>query len=62
LLEEEANFTLLIKKIQNLKQDRVSNFMDINPQKETWSNFKKLTVYISVAIILVLILMAIFLL
>jgi hypothetical protein len=36
--------------------------MDISSQKETWSNFKKLTVYTSVAIILVLILMAIFLL
>jgi hypothetical protein len=36
--------------------------MDIGSQKETWSNFKKLTVYISVAIILVLILMVIFLL
>jgi hypothetical protein len=36
--------------------------MDIGSQKETWSNFKKLTLYISVAIILVLILMAIFLL
>ena len=36
--------------------------MDTGSQKETWSNFKKLTVYISVAIILVLILMAIFLL
>jgi hypothetical protein len=36
--------------------------MDIGSQKETWSNFKKLTVYISVSIILVLILMAIFLL
>jgi hypothetical protein len=36
--------------------------MDIGSQNETWSNFKKLTVYISVAIILVLILMAIFLL
>jgi hypothetical protein len=36
--------------------------MDIGSQKETWSNFKKLTVYISVAIILVLILMAIYLL
>ena len=36
--------------------------MDIGSQKETWSNFKKLTVYISVFIILVLILMAIFLL
>jgi len=35
--------------------------MDIGSQKETWSNFKKLTVYISVAIILVLILMAVFL-
>jgi preprotein translocase subunit Sec61beta len=35
--------------------------MDIRYQKETWSNFKKLTVYISAAIILVLILMAIFL-
>jgi hypothetical protein len=36
--------------------------MDISPQKETWSNFKKLTVYISVAIIVVMILMAFFLL
>lgn len=36
--------------------------MDIDSQKETWSNFKKITVYISVAIILVLILMATFLL
>jgi Bacterial aa3 type cytochrome c oxidase subunit IV len=62
LLEEEENFTLLIKKIQSLKHVKVSNFMDINPQKETWSNFKKLTVYISLAIILVLALMAIFLL
>jgi hypothetical protein len=62
LLEEEENFTLLIKKTQNLKHDRDNNFMDIGSQKETWSNFKKLTVYISVAIIIVLILMAIFLL
>jgi hypothetical protein len=36
--------------------------MDIDSQKETWSNFKKLTVYISVAIIFAVILMAIFLL
>jgi len=35
--------------------------MDIDSQKETWSNFKKLTVYILVAVILVLILMAIYL-
>ena len=36
--------------------------MDINPQKETWSNFKKLTLCVSVAIVFILILMAIFLL
>jgi preprotein translocase subunit SecE len=36
--------------------------MDVESQKLTWSKFKKLTVYISVVIILVLVLMAIFLL
>jgi len=36
--------------------------MDIGSQKETWSNFKKLTIYISVIIVMVMILMAIFLL
>ena len=36
--------------------------MDINSQKETWSSFKKLTIYVSFAIILVLFSMAIFLL
>jgi hypothetical protein len=36
--------------------------MDINPQKETWAIFKKLTVFISVVIILVIVLMAVFLL
>jgi hypothetical protein len=36
--------------------------MNIDPQIETWSNFKKLAVYISVAIIFILVLMAIFLL
>jgi hypothetical protein len=36
--------------------------MDIGSQKETWSNFKKLTIYVSVAITFVLVLMAIFLL
>jgi hypothetical protein len=56
------NFTLLIKKIQSLKHDKASNFMDSNPQKETWSSFKKITAYISISIILVLVLMAIFLL
>jgi hypothetical protein len=36
--------------------------MDIDPQKKTWSNFVKLTTYASVAIVVVLALMAIFLL
>jgi hypothetical protein len=36
--------------------------MDVNAQKETWSNFKKLTLYVSVTIIFLLVLMAIFLL
>jgi hypothetical protein len=35
--------------------------MEINSQKETWSNFKKLTLYISVTIIFILVLMAVFL-
>jgi hypothetical protein len=36
--------------------------MDINAQKETWSNFKKLTLYVSVSLIFILVLMAVFLL
>jgi len=36
--------------------------MDISPQKKTWSNFKKLTFYISLTIVFVLVLMAVFLL
>ena len=36
--------------------------MDISEQKVTWSNFKKLTLYVSLAIIFALVLMAIFLL
>jgi len=36
--------------------------MDIGSQKETWSNFKKLTFYASIAVIVVLVLMIIFLL
>jgi hypothetical protein len=36
--------------------------MEINSQKETWSNFKKLTLYVAVSIIFILVLMAVFLL
>ena len=41
---------------------RHGQFMDIDPQRKTWSNFIKLTTYISAAIVVVLIIMAIFLL
>ena len=40
---------------------RQGQFMDIDSQKKTWSNFLKLTTYTSAAIVAVLILMAIFL-
>ena len=36
--------------------------MDIDPQKKTWSSFIKLTTYTSFAIVIILVLMAIFLL
>jgi hypothetical protein len=36
--------------------------MDINPQRKTWSNFIKLMIYTSFAIVTALVLMAIFLL
>ena len=36
--------------------------MDIKHQKETWNNFTKLVTFGSVAVILILVLMAIFLL
>jgi len=61
LLEEEVEFTLLIKQIQNLKQDR-SNFMDNENHKNTWNNFTKFVLWGTVAVIGVLVLMAIFLL
>jgi hypothetical protein len=61
LLEEEVEFTLLIKQIQNLKQER-SNFMDNENHKNTWNNFTKFVLWGTVAVIGVLVLMALFLL
>ena len=52
---------LLIKQTQNLKQDR-NNFMDHDSHKSTWNNFTKFVLWGTVAVILVLLLMAIFLL
>jgi len=56
-----AEFTLLTKLILNLKQDR-SSFMDNENHKNTWNNFTKFVLWGTVAVILVLVLMAIFLL
>jgi hypothetical protein len=61
LLDEEEGFILLTKLIRNLKQDR-SSFMDNENHKNTWNNFTKLVLWATVAVVLVLVLMAIFLL
>jgi hypothetical protein len=52
---------LLTKQTQNLKQDK-NNFMDDNSHKSTWNNFTKFVLWGTVAVILVLVLMTIFLL
>ena len=61
MLEEGEEFMLLIKQIQNLKQDR-NNFMDNESHKNTWNNFTKFVLWGTIAVISVLVLMAIFLL
>ena len=51
----------LTKRTQNLKQDR-NSFMDNENHKNTWNNFTKFVLWGTVAVIIVLVLMAIFLL
>ena len=51
----------LTKQIQNSKQDK-SSFMDDDNHKNTWNNFTKFVLWGTVAVILILVLMAIFLL
>ena len=60
-LGAEEEFTLLIKIIQNLKQDR-SSLMDNENHKKTWNNFTKFVLWGTVTVIMVLVLMAVFLL
>ena len=50
-----------IKQTLNLKQDR-NNFMDNENHKNTWNNFTKFVLWGTVAVIIVLVLMAMFLL
>ena len=52
---------LSTKQTQNLKQDR-NNFMDNESHKSTWNNFTKFVLWGTVAVIIVLVLMALFLL
>jgi len=52
---------LLIKLILNLKQGK-SSFMDNESHKSTWNNFTKFVTWGTIAVIIVLVLMAIFLL
>ena len=61
MLEEGEEFMSLTKRIQNLKQDR-NNFMDNENHKKTWINFTKFLLWGTVAVIVILIFMAIFLL
>ena len=61
MLEEEEEFMLLIKLILNLKQGK-SSFMDNESHKSTWNNFTKFVTWGTIAVIIVLVLMAIFLL
>ena len=61
MLEEEEEFMSLIKRTQNLKQDK-NSFMDNENHKNTWNNFTKFVLWGTIAVITVLVLMAIFLL
>ena len=51
----------LTKQTQNLKQDR-NSFMDNENHKNTWNNFTKFVLWGSIAVVLILVLMATFLL
>ena len=51
----------LIKLTPNLKPDK-NNFMDNQSHKETWNNFTKFVLWGCVAVVIVLVLMALFLL
>ena len=61
LVRRRGRVYIINKKIQNLKQDK-NSFMDNNNHKKTWDNFTKFVLWGTLAVILVLVLMAIFLL
>ena len=61
LVRRRGRVYIINKKILNLKQDK-NNFMDNDSHKDTWNNFTKFVLWGTVAVIVILILMAIFLL
>ena len=62
VVRRRGKLYVINKKKPKFKARQGQFVMDIDSQKETWSNFKKLALYISFAIIFILALMAIFLL
>ena len=61
LVKRRGRVYIINKKNPSLKQDK-SNFMEKDSHKKTWDNFTKFVLWGTIAIILILILMAIFLL
>ena len=60
LVRRRGRVYIINKKTQNLKLDK--NKMDNENHKNTWNNFTKFVLWGSIAVVMVLILMAIFLL
>ena len=61
LVRRRGRVYIIKKKIQNLRQDK-SNYMDNETHKKTWDNFTKFVLWGSIAVVIILVLMAIFLL
>ena len=62
LVRRRGRVYIINKKIQNLKPDKNRSIMDNQSHKNTWNNFTKFVLWGSIAVVVVLILMAIFLL
>ena len=60
VVRRRGKLYVINKKNPKFKARQGQLFMNITSQKETWSNFKKLTLYISLILVAILILMAFF--
>ena len=61
MVKRRGRVYIINKKIQNLKQDK-NKKMDDESHKNTWNNFTKFVLWGSIAVVVILLLMAIFLL